>query len=296
MWQYSANDLEHRSLPKIPNLVALDQGPSDQFDDLRAGLEQLVENGGLGPGSAGSQWGRRITRQLLPDARYPRSLRGDDTDSLDDYLNSIPQLEGADKPPKDTTNSPTILAIGQKVYDGEVTRRESINSRCTGVLSTAGILSALFVDASQLGLNPQNGPVKTQGWFVLGFFLVALAYLVYTIIIALRVHGDIQGEAIDLSDLIASNPQSGQDDYNYNVAKFLLIGGKVNWSLNNNFKYRLNSAGRALRNGVIAISIAGALSPWALTATNSGTASAPFPTTYQASSAWGGPMMSTVGK
>jgi hypothetical protein len=296
MWQYSANDLEHRSLPKFPNLQTLHQGPSDQFDALKAELEQLVEDGGLGPGSAGSQWSRRIARQLLPDARYPRSLRLDDKNSLDHYMNSIPQLKGVDKPPKDTTNSPTILAISQKAYDGEATRRESINGRCTAVLSTAGILSALFVAASQLGLNLQNGPVKTQGWFVLGFFLVALAYLVYAIIIALRVHGDIQGEVIDLSDLIASSPQSGQDDYNYNVAKVLLIDGKVNWCLNNNFKYRLNSAGRALRNGVIAISIAGALSPWALPATNSGTASAPFPTTYQASSAWGGPMMSTVGK
>ncbi len=98
MWQYSANDLEHRSLPTIPNLQALDQGPSDQFDDLRAGLEQLVENGRFRPGPAGSQWGRRIARQLLPGASYPRPLRTNDKHSLNDYMNSIGRLKGVANP------------------------------------------------------------------------------------------------------------------------------------------------------------------------------------------------------
>ena len=107
---------------------------------------------------------------------------------------------------------------------------------------------------------------------MLAFFLVSLVYLAYSITIALHVHGDIQGDVIDFNDLNTSHPETTLDEYNFNAAKPLLICGKLNWCLNNNFKFRLQSAGRALRNGVIAAIVAGALSPWALT---SGGTSAP---------------------
>jgi hypothetical protein len=49
------------------------------------------------------------------------------------------------------------------------------------------------------------------------------------------------------------------------MAKINLLYGTFNWCLNNKFKDLLHSAQACLRNGLIAIIIAGALSPWLLT-------------------------------
>lgn len=282
--------------------------PPGQVASLKEQLDELILHGKVKPDdtSAESQhvW-RRTVRQVLPGPYYPRFLRRKDKGSFDDYMQAVPPFKDAinalskdepkdsqnkthdeiatdssrngqkqtqDKP--DTSSSPTVLSASQKIYDAEVARRESINTRCTTVLSTAGILGALFVAAGTLGLNLKSGPVDNFTWTVLVFFLIALAYLGYSITIALHVHGDIQGEVIDWNDLVRCHPEKTVDEYNFNVATALLLYANLNWCLNNNFKYRLHSAGRALRNGVIAIILAGALSPWAVTPTTSNTTGA----------------------
>ena len=242
---------------------------------------------------------RRILRQVLPGPYYPSNLREADKVSLGKYLKRLPSLDatiktsittnskagpdntvpGGRQQPRgksDTnSNSPTFLSSSQKIYDAEVTRRESINARCTTVLSTAGILGALFVAAGTLGLNLRSGPVNNFTWAILVLFLIALVYLGYGITVALQVQGDIQGEVIDWNNLDVSDPKKPLDAYNFNVALWLLTYANLNWCLNNNFKHRLHSAGRALRNGVVAIILAGALSPWAVTPNTSTTSTPP---------------------
>lgn len=167
--------------------------------------------------------------------------------------------------PEDKNASPTLLSVSQKIYDAEVTRRDSINSRWTAVLSTAGILGTIVVAAAQIGLIRHSGSFEPIAWPILIFFLISLAYLGGSIAIALSVHGDIQGEVIDGCNLWAGGPVLSLNQYNLNVAKTELLYANLNWCLNNRFKYRLQSAQRCLRNGVIATIIAGALSPWAVT-------------------------------
>ena len=89
--------------------------------------------------------------------------------------------------------------------------------------------------------------------------------------------GGIQGDLIDAYDLWADNPgpPSTIDTYNLNIAKTMLLYANYNWCLNNEFKYRLQSAQRALRNGVIAVIIAGAVSPWAVSSSAGGASGLP---------------------
>jgi hypothetical protein len=291
MREYAANDLVQQSLAK--SLVLLEPkevppaGGKSEPDQSIVQYDKLIMQDNVHPDTVTWTekipiWIRRPVRQVIPGRSYPRYLRRRGRMSFDNYVTSVQSLtvpatpttkvkakdrnnnnSSSDDQPK--SSSPTFFSLSQKIYDTEASRRESINARCTTVLSTAAILGTLVVAASQLGLTLRGAPITRVTLTVLAFFLVSLVYLAYSITIALHVHGDIQGEVIDFNDLNDSRPGTTLDEYNFNAAKALLICGKLNWCLNNNFKFRLQSAGRALRNGVIAVIVAGALSPWALT-------------------------------
>jgi uncharacterized membrane protein (GlpM family) len=130
------------------------------------------------------------------------------------------------------------------------------------VLSTAGILGALVVAAGQLGLIQQKGSFSLLALIIYIPFLLSLVYLGFSIAIALKVQGEMQGNVVGPADLTRSQPRAGVNRYNVNMAKTNLLYAMANWYLNNNFKYRLISAQCYLRNGIIAIIIAGVLSPW----------------------------------
>lgn len=221
---------------------------------------------------------RPILRQLLPGPTYPKYLRDSDTTTFENYWHFIDDL-GLPPQDKDQISSPTQLSISQRAYDAEATRRDSINTRCSTVLSTAGILGTLVVAAGQIGLTLHKQSLSGSTWPVLIFFLISLAYLGYSIVIALQVHGAIQGDLVDARDLWSYNPaQTSINGYNLNIAKTMLLYANYNWCLNNDFKYRLQSAQRALRNGVIAVIIAGAVSPWAVSPSTSPTGAPTQPT------------------
>ena len=62
-------------------------------------------------------------------------------------------------------------------------------------------------------------------------------------------------------DLHRLGPEISPNGYSVYLAKADLLYATSEWCLNNEFKYRLNSAQRSLRNGIIAVIIAGALAP-----------------------------------
>jgi hypothetical protein len=144
------------------------------------------------------------------------------------------------------------------------------------VLNTAGILGVLVVAASQLGLAFQHkGSLSATAWCLYALFAISLFFLGLSIVVALRVQGDIQGDFTDPTDLLQSSESTAdQNRYNVNVAKTDLLYAISNWCLNNEFKFRLNSAQGYLRNGIIAIIAAGALSPWAISPASTSTTSA----------------------
>lgn len=279
----AANDLQHLSftaMPAPPGQEAV-QAPDDPIPRLHKRLEEFLRIAKARDGAhqePNPPAAAKIFRQFIPQSRYPRNWSQTDFDDFTTYWNDDIQVlsvtQGhAQGSNEDKNSSPTVLSVSQRVYDAETTRRESINTRCTTVLSTAGILGTLVVAASQLGLIHQGGSLTSLAWIVYIPFIISLIYLIFSIIIALKVQGDIQGEVFDPRDLRvdATRPL---DYYNCSVAKINLLYGMFNWCLNNKFKYRLQSAQRCLRNGLIAIILAGALSPWALTSGSSGSTSA----------------------
>jgi hypothetical protein len=262
---FAASDVVHRSLSELPAQPGHVVDAKASYHDLLAGPGQsaqtvdvditaLYDDFLAGPGQPALTW-KALGRQLLPGGKYPQNLRNTDRGYLRGYREDIDAL--GVRPGK---SSPTLLAASQRIYDGEATRRESINTRCGAVLSTAGILGALVVGAGQLGLQHKGsfGFVAGIVWFL---FVVSLLYLGLSIAMALRVHGEIQGNVVGPHDLLLSGPQLELNEYNVNVAKVHLGYAVTNWCLNNDFKFRLNSAQRCLRNGIVAIIVAGMLSP-----------------------------------
>ncbi len=212
-------------------------------------------------------------RQLFPGWKYPAKLGEQDDTYFRDYSNDIRALN--DTAQEHEVCGPAVLAASQKIYDDELARRESINTRCSTVLSTGGILGALFVAAGQLGLIQEKGDFGVLAGFLLAAFTIALVYIGCSITMALAIQGQVKGNVVDPSD-ISGTDKANINRYQIKLAVNLLNYTVANYRVNNKFKFKLNSAQRCLRNGIIAIIIAGMLSPWTLrTAASSGSNTLP---------------------
>jgi hypothetical protein len=257
---YAATDLRHDADPA---------GAPGNPDGYLTGLhDQLLTD--LSARDCGQKRSARVAT-VFPSPKYPQESREGDKAQFERDWGDIGALSigpppvasrtaGGDSSPP--TSGPTLLSASQRVYDAEITRRDSINGRCSAVLNTAGILGALVVGASQLGLI--RGSFDWAAWIVYPLFVISLAYLTFSIVVALQVQGDIQGNVLGAQDLHRLGPELSPNGYSVYLAKADLLYATSEWCLNNEFKYRLNSAQRSLRNGIIAVIIAGALAPWAL--------------------------------
>jgi len=173
------------------------------------------------------------------------------------------------------------------MYDGENARRESINARCTTLLGVGGIIGALVVAAGQFGLNQRQGSLGVATWIVLVAFICSLLYIGAAIVMALNIQAAMQGNVVDPNDIPPASPVEGTPNgYNVKLAKSHLEYTIKNYKHNNDLKSKLVSAQRFLRNGIIAIIVAGIVSPWALPpstrSTNSSVASTTTTTTKTA--------------
>jgi hypothetical protein len=277
---FAANDEDHLGFPQPPsqavhlqvdrlyaNFAAELAGPTQRLGEVRLWYHDLP----IELVRPSSKWSWKvISRQLFPSGRYPANLRDADRRYLRGYQSDMDELgDGHEQ----HNYAPTLLTVSQKVYDGEISRRESINTRCGAVLSTGGILGALVVAAGQLGLMRQKGSFGFVTGLVWVLFGISLLYLGLSIAMALKVQGDIQGDVVGPHDLLLNDPRLEVNKYDINTAKTYLGYAVTNWCLNNEFKSRLNSAQRYLRNGIVAIIIAGVLSPLLVNTTASNSSS-----------------------
>jgi hypothetical protein len=221
------------------------------------------------PCDPGNRYKESWIRQVFPGWKYPPRLGEQDKCYYGKYNDAIREIAS----PKigQGSYSPTVLGASQRMYDEEASRRESINTRCSAVLSTGGILGALFVAAGQLGLAQHKGSFGIATWPLLAVFIIALVYLGSSIIMALAVQGSEKGNVMDPADIRAGGYSQDLDGYNIRLAKKNLTYTVLNYAVNNLLKFQLNSAQRNLRNGIIAIIVAGILSPWALHTTAAST-------------------------
>jgi hypothetical protein len=201
-------------------------------------------------------------RQVIPGWQYPEEVAKKDARYYKLYNDAIAGL--VSPPAKPDDYGPAVLAASQRMYDDEMSRRESINTRCGAVLSTGGILGALFVAAGQLGLMQQKGSYQAAAWFVLAAFLIALAYVGFSITIAIAVQASLRGNVTDPIDLVVTFSERNSGEYSLRLAMKNLYYTVKNYEVNNLLMFRLHSAQRCLRNGIFAIIIAGMLSPLAL--------------------------------
>jgi len=231
----------------------------------------------------GNRYRENLLRQLFPGWKYPAQLHEQDGHYFVGYFNEIRALRDAAQ--NYVACGPAVLLASQRIYDDELARRESINTRCGTVLGTGGILGALFVAAAQLGLIQEKGKFGILAGFLLAAFIIALVYIGTSITMALAVQGQVKGNTVDPTN-ISTEKTNDAKMYDMELAIDLLNYTVNNYEVNNDFKYKLNSAQRCLRNGIIAITIAGILSPWTLrTAASSVSITSPSPVAYHRTAA-----------
>jgi hypothetical protein len=248
--QGSTRDRQGQEVGATPTTAAADLVPA----------AQRGASGGKAPGAKRHK--QDFVRQLIPAWYYPKAVAEKDASWFAKYNSDISALvSSAETPDKYGT---AILAASQRLYDDGLARRESINTRCGAVLSTGGILGALFVAAGQLGLMQQKGSYGIAAWIVLVLFIIALAYVGFSIVMALAVQAALRGNVVDPGDLVISPSELNPDEYAIHLAKRYLFYTVQNYKVNNELMFQLHSAQRCLRNGIVAIILAGMLSPLAL--------------------------------
>jgi hypothetical protein len=202
---------------------------------------------------------RAAGRQVFPAWHYPDEVARNDTRHYRAYEQAITELGSA--PMGDHDFRAAVLGASQRLYDDELSRRESINTRCGAVLSTGGILGALFVAAGQLGLMGHKGAYNVTDWLVLAVFLVALAYTGVSIAMALAVQGSRRGNVLDPADIARATGPLNPARYEIDLARRQLGYTVKNYEVNNDLMFKLHSAQQCLRNGILFIIVAGMLSP-----------------------------------
>lgn len=193
--------------------------------------------------------------ELLPRWKYPDAIIARDKRIFDEYKHAIRQVADSTD-----VNAETMLAISQRVYDTETSRRESLNTRAGALLGTSAILASLVVGAGQLGLAQKQGSFGVATWVMLVLFSVCLGYIAVAVVLALQIQGDGQGSFVDPIDIARHTDAA----YAVDMAAIHLSYTIANYELNNRLKYELEAAQRYLRNGIIAMSLIGLLSPLAL--------------------------------
>jgi hypothetical protein len=133
------------------------------------------------------------------------------------------------------------------------------------MVGVIGLVGSLVVAAAQLTLENKHTASGRGADIVLACFVVSLLYLALSLVQALQVQGDEQGGVVDPTDL---QPRNGEPEhegsYAVRVASEHLRYTVYDYEVNNRIKFRLLCSQRCLRNGIIAIIIAGIASPWAL--------------------------------
>jgi ABC-type transport system involved in multi-copper enzyme maturation permease subunit len=188
-----------------------------------------------------------------------------------DYLTASVESIEASTLEHDDDYTPVLLAASERVYDAEEARRDSFIARSGFVLGAGGILGALVVAASQLGLmHKKSGPFGIAAWIVLILFIVSLLYLGASLVIALGVQGVARIAAlaaINPSDLAPrSIEEMNARNYNVQLAKLHLAYAIENYRSSSKMALRLYASQVCLRNGVIFLILTGMLSPLALNA------------------------------
>ncbi len=169
------------------------------------------------------------------------------------YDDAIEKME-TDPASNDDTK---LLAQSWKIFDNEGARRTTIDSRAAAMMPSLSLAATLVTGVGFSVLKDDTIPVPGR-WIILAAFLLALVYLVRTMVLLFKILGKVYRSTLDPSDL-PPLPDAIPSLYDRHIACQVLRCVVANYKANNIQSDMLFAAQHAFRNAVIVIVLGGAI-------------------------------------
>ena len=174
------------------------------------------------------------------------------------YEKAIQDIGKADA----TADDPKLLAQSWKIFDNEAARRNSIDTRAAGMMPAIS-LAATLVTGVGFTIFKDATLAASAMVIIMATYLVALVYLVRTMVLVFKVHGQVSRNTPDPSDLPVPEPGAGNppppSKYDRMLACKIMTYTVLNYKVNNVQADLLFVAQRTFRNAIFAITIGGTL-------------------------------------
>src|ERR1700682_3092673 len=190
---------------------------------------------------------RRSPAMLNPDAVFAA------------YLGAIGATENG--PP--SADDEKLLANSWKIFDNEVARRNSIDTRAAALMPAIPLSATLVTGVGFTVLKDASLPASAR-WIILLSFLLSLVYLIRTMLLLFLIHGEISRHTPDPADLVTTPTvlpavagAGAVSIYDRRLACKIMSYTVNNYRVNNVWSDALYVAQRAFRNAIIAVVLGG---------------------------------------
>jgi hypothetical protein len=151
-----------------------------------------------------------------------------------------------------------LLAQSWKIFDNEGARRTTIDSRAAAMMPAISLAATLVTGVGFTVLKDESIPVLAR-CIILASFLLALLYLVRTMVLLFKIHGKVFRSTLDPSDLPPPVSRARTSPYDRKIACKILRYTVANYKVNNIQTDTLFVAQHAFRNAIIVIVLGGAV-------------------------------------
>jgi hypothetical protein len=173
------------------------------------------------------------------------------------YENAVHDMERA----APSADDPKLLAQAWKIFDNDAGRRTSIDTRAGALMPAISLAATLVTGVGFSVLKEAALPAEAR-WVILATYVLALIYLVRTMLFLFVIHGRVFRYTPDPADLPTPAPLPGAvagaaSPYDRTLACKIMRYTIENYQINNVQSDALFVAQKTFRNAIIAVSAGG---------------------------------------
>jgi hypothetical protein len=172
------------------------------------------------------------------------------------YEASLTEIEKG----KPTTDDVKLLAQSWKMFDNETGRRTTIDSRASAIMPALGLVVTVVTGVGFTILKDNTISLDAR-IVILAAFVIALVYLVRTMLLVFLVHGKVYRGTLDPSEIVPPQqvPAGEASPYDRAIAIKLLGYTIGNYKANNTQSDNLFVAQQVFRNAIITLALGGVI-------------------------------------
>ena len=155
-----------------------------------------------------------------------------------------------------TADDEKILNLSLKLFDNEVARKASIDSRASAMMTSITLAAALVTGVGFTMFKDVGSVSSAAFWSIFVSFAAALLYLTATAVLCIYIQGPIARATPDPTDLVPP-PHAEPSAYPRHLAVSILDYTITNYKINNRAVSRVWLAQKCFRNALLTLVVGG---------------------------------------